>query len=276
MVIIFSGCAGTNYTTKNISEVNWQGAKTTRLALLPNVKNEVQMGYGVDAFVQQNFVLLDDPQLTQKLNQIGNRLLSSSNKRGIAYRFKIVNHNDLNAFSAPGGFVYITYGLLRLAQKEDEVAGILAHEIAHVEFRHQMKVLRTQQAAALLLGGASLGLNAFGGQTSARALETVGPIAMLVSLNTFSRTQETQADDYAIYLMIHAGYDPKSLAQILRRLYLEKDRKGELSKLPSIFVSHPPTPERIQRITSKTEQIGTQNPIAKPYLAVDKGEISHE
>lgn len=252
---MFSGCVSTNNPTSALTESEWQATKHSGKALLPSTESELKIGYAVDAYVQQNFVLLDDSQMTEKIREIQGKLLNAAPARNIAYRIRVLNHNDLNAFSAPGGFVYITYGMLRLMQTENEVAAILAHEIAHVEFRHQMKSYRGQQTAAVFLTGLSLGANFMGSQNGiAGYAQTLGPLGALISLNTFSRAQETQADDYAVRLLVKSGYDPHGLSQALRRIYLEKERIGEGSKLPTIFMTHPATSDRIAYIEQRIDQ----------------------
>ncbi len=238
-------------------EYDWQEEKAGQSVLLPQTETEVKMGYAVDAYVQQNFVFLDDETLQQRIDEMGHRLLQATPSRNIAYRFRVINHNDLNAFSVPGGFIYITYGMLRLAQTENEVAGLLAHEIAHVEHRHHMKNHRSCQALSAVLNSTVLGLSMMGGTAGngTQYASNLGPLAALVTLNTFRRSQETQADDYAVFLMEKAGFNPHGLSQILRRIYLEKDRKDELAELPSIFMTHPPNPSRIDRIENKIIQM---------------------
>lgn len=229
------------------------------------------MGNAVDAVVQQQFVLLDDDEVGRRVSAIGNRLLASAQGRDIPYRFRVINHNDLNAFSGPGGYVYVTYGMLRLAQNEDEVAAVIAHEIAHVAKRHQMKFYRTTQTSQLILNAASIGLSLSQGENAGSWIDQYGPFAALIINNTFSRQQEYEADDGALYLLNQAEYDRHSFVTILRRMYEEKEREKEGEYVPSIFLTHPPTLDRIRRIENK---IKSQTPGEKgPEIHVQKTSV---
>lgn len=225
----------------------------SRSVFLPSEESEIKMGHATDALIQQEFVLLDDSELGQRVKAIGDRLLGSMERRKIDYRFRILNHNDLNALSAPGGYIYITYGMLRLAESEEEVAAILAHEIAHVENRHHMQSYRSVQTAQLLLNAASIGLSlSVGGDTSSY-IRQLGPLGVLIVINTFSRVQETEADDDALYLLRRAGYNPGGLWTILERIYKEKEKGKWSEHIPSIFLTHPPNPARIKRIRDRIQ-----------------------
>lgn len=257
---ILMGCASSSSTRPH----NFK-QESSRSVFLPSEETETKMGHATDALIQQEFVLLDDSEIGLRVDAITGRLLERVEERKIDYRFHVLNHNDLNAFSAPGGYVYITYGLLRLAESEEEVAAILAHEIAHVENRHQMKSYRSAQTAQLLLNAAAIGLSlSTGGDASSHARQ-LGPLGALIVLNTFSRFQETEADDDALYLLRRAGYNPSGLWTILERIYEEKEKGKWQENVPSIFLTHPPTLARIKRIRDKTQ---TEEP--PPRLTVDE------
>ena len=237
--------------TAGCQSVSSQVPSYSETPLLPAAKEEVRIGNAVDAFVQQNFILMADEELSRRIDNISKKLISSRGAGRLPTTIRILNHNDLNAFSAPGGYIYLTYGILKLAKSEGEVAAILAHEMAHVEKRHHMKTYRTVQSVEAILNTAAVGLNLAGMQNAGDVLQKSGPLGALIALNAFARYQENEADDHALYLLKQAGYPLQSLVSVLERVQQKKEESTLDRYTPTIFLTHPPTPERIKRIESK-------------------------
>lgn len=193
------------------------------------VGEEIEAAYGV----------VDDPLLTNWVNRVGQRLAAASGRTNIKYQFKILDSNDVNAVAAPGGFIYVNRGTLRFIRSEDELAAVLGHEVGHVAGRHSMKQLTAQLIGTLAL----LGLQSVGAET----LKTVGSIAGGLAMLKYSRDHENDADRRGLRNAVATGYDGQALLAFFRRLQSrEKDRP---SQLEVYFLTHPPTTERLNRVS---------------------------
>ena len=169
---------------------------------------------------EQNLQLLeafggvyDDPALAAYVTRIGNTLASKAERSDITYTFTVLNSPIVNALALPGGYIYISRGLLALAGNEAELAGVLGHEIGHVTARHHAQRQSSQRAA----GAASLGVAILG---AIAGVPLAGPTQMLAAsfLAGYTRDQEYEADLLGIRYMNAAGYDPRAMATFLAKL----------------------------------------------------------
>ena len=187
-----------------------------------------------------------DPALTGYLSSIGNLLVQTSETPGTKFTFTLLDTPIVNAFALPGGYVYITRGLLALADNEAEVAGVLAHEIGHVTARHSAERYGQTMAANVL----GLGLGLLLGSGPATNLYS-GVAA--VALRSYSREQEYESDLLGVRYMARAGYDPGAMASFLSRLrahsLFESELRGEPGKADrfDLLQTHPRTADRIAR-----------------------------
>jgi predicted Zn-dependent protease len=206
----------------------------------------------------------DDARIGAYVAEIGGRLAAHSGAGGTEYRFTVLNSPVVNAFALPGGYVYVTRGLLALANSEAELAGVLAHEIGHVAARHMAQ--RYSQAVALNLGAAALGA-LFGSNA-------VGQIAQLGSelyLQDFSRDQEFEADSLGVAYLGHTGYAPEAQAAFLAQL--DRDSalmnaiagKAGAEREFDFFASHPRTRDRVERAIAEAK-----NQPANPVIRRDE------
>jgi predicted Zn-dependent protease len=161
----------------------------------------------------------------------------------LPWRFRVIERREANAFALPGGFVYVTSGLMRSARSEDELAGVLAHEITHITLRHG-----TNQASKAML--AQMPLQLLGGLMGRGVGTMLTQMGIGFGLNTlflrYSRNAETQADVGAVQLMRRAGYNPHGLASFLSTL---KSHGGEF------FSDHPSPSNRIERIQKEVRML---------------------
>ena len=203
----------------------------------------------------------DDPELNAYVSSVGNLLVQTSELPNLRFTFTVLDSPIVNAFALPGGYVYITRGLLALAENEAEMAGVLAHEIGHVTARHTAE--RYGQTMAANVAGAGLGILL--GGPAAQAGGTLG--ALLV--RSYSREQEFEADMLGGRYLGRAGYDTQAMAGFLSQLQAHSRLEAELAGQPeradsfNIMQTHPRTTERIQRAL---EQAGA-NPVADPMTA---------
>jgi len=201
-------------------------------------RQEVEIGREYAAQINRELPIIQDAAVNRYINVLGQRI-AAGGTRGLTYRFYVVNTDAVNAFALPGGFVYVNRGLIERADNLAELAGVLAHEIAHVEERHGAEQIeRVQRAnlglslAYILIGRAPSGLE--------RAAIQVGGAAVFAR---YSREAEREADEVAIPLLVRAGIDPNGLVTFFMELLAERQRQPSI--LEQWFSTHPTTEERI-------------------------------
>jgi predicted Zn-dependent protease len=208
---------------------------------------EWQLGDQMAAQVSQQMQLVRDPTALAELQRIGERLHRATPLADRRFDFEIVNDPSVNAFAIPGGHVYVNSGLLAHAEKEDELAGVLAHEINHVVARHVIKQMEQQQMIGAL-GSILLGQNPGAVQQILAQVVAGGAMAR------FSRADEKEADDMGLQTMTQAGYDPHGMLDMFSRL-LALDKGGD-SSVARFFADHPGTQDRINDISSRIAKMG--------------------
>ena len=224
-----------------------------RIVIMP-VSEEVKLGAGVAKQVEEQIGIYHAPETTAYIEAIGNRLVSNLDKNPFEFSFQIVDQPEPNAFAIPGGHVYVSRGLLILANSEDELAGVIGHEITHVTRRHSMKQMQKGILPGLLtLPGRVVGrvIDEDLGNLLNSPVNAVGQ----VYLASYGRGQESEADQLGMRLSAKSGYDPKELATILGQLVSDVEMlTGEKRKF-SFFDSHPTTPKRTKEIHRDAEKI---------------------
>lgn len=216
---------------------------------LVSAKKERELGQEAASEVERTVGLVGDPALVGYVSEIGRRLVAQAAQPNAPYEFHVADDSEPNAFALPGGFVYVTRGLLALANSEDELAGVMGHEIGHVVARHSVRQLEASTPFALLFGvpSAIVGVvsPAFGG-----ILGGVGKLASGLVLAPYSREQERDADRIGIELAAKAGWDPTGLPSMLHTLEREEALAGNDPSRISFFANHPATPERVKDTTA--------------------------
>lgn len=211
-------------------------------------QQEVDMGAQYSAQINRQLPLLNDAQVVSYINRLGDRI-ASHGQRGLNYTFYVVNSDVVNAFAVPGGYVYINRGLIERAGNMSEVAGVLAHEIGHVERRHGVQQMEKMQGANLGLNLAYVLLGRAPGQVEAAAVNAVGSVVFA----KFSRDDENEADASAIPLLLNSGVHPNGLVTMFRRL-LSLQRSSP-SALQQWFSTHPTTQERINHTQAEINRV---------------------
>ena len=196
----------------------------------------------------------DDPRVSGYVATIGGRLATATEAPDIPFSFTVLNSPIVNAMALPGGYVYITRGLLALAQNEAEVAGVIGHEIGHVIARHTASRVSRAQAAQIGLLGLSI-LGSVAGLPSGLG-QVAGTVAQL-HLQGFSRDQEFEADMLGVRYMTRIGYDPSAMASFLGQLRANSSLQASIEGRPAdsvdkydIMATHPRTVDRIERATA--------------------------
>ncbi len=202
-----------------------------------SIEQEMAMGKQLATEVQKQSRMVDDPILSEYINRVGQNLARNSDAK-IPITFQIIDSDSVNAFTLPGGYIFVNTGLIRLAETEAELAGAMAHEIGHSAARHTTR----QQTRALIANLATIPLILLGGWTGYAARQGAG-IGIPMAFLSFSRGFEKEADLLGLEYMYKAGYDPNASIDIFERIQsLEKTKPGAVEK---IFATHPMTEDRI-------------------------------
>jgi len=212
-----------------------------------DLNKEQKLGKKLSENIEKKHEVIEDPQKNLLIKQIGNKLAKVSELKEMNYHFKILNIEGPNAFSIPGGYIYVTHDLFDYVQSDDELAGILAHEIAHVIHNHALKQTRDNTKFTLLtILGALL--------TGEPNVAVLGKLTTITFLNQYSREYEEEADLTAINLLIKAGYNSVGFLTFLERLYTREMFKPEVNL--GIFQTHPETENRINYVRNKLIEKG--------------------
>jgi predicted Zn-dependent protease len=216
-------------------------------------KQDIEIGRQSVVEAEKQLPVLRDAQVTGYLNRLGQRLAAQAQGEKFPYTFKVVNASDINAFALPGGPVYINRGTVEAAQSEAQLAGVVAHEIAHVALRHG-----THQASKAYLAQAGLGVlgGVLGGGSVSKIIGAVGGVGLNTLFLKYSRDAETQADVVGAQIMARAGYNPLDMARFFETLQQEAGR--DPSKLEKFLSDHPPPADRTKRIEKEVAMLNLQ------------------
>ncbi len=212
-----------------------------------SLDQEWQLGNQAAAQVEQQVRLVNDAQATAYLRMVGERIHAVTPLAGRPFDFKIIDDQTVNAFSLPGGHIYINSGLIAQADKVDMLAGVVAHEISHVVARHAIKQIQQQQEINVI-GSILLGQNPNALAQIAAQVIAGGAMAR------FSRADEKQADDMGLDFLAKAGYDPHGMLDMFQKLLaLDQSNPGSVARF---FQDHPGTQDRIDDISGRISRMG--------------------
>ena len=211
-------------------------------------QQDVEIGQQSAVEAERQLPILRDSDVDAYVNRIGQKLAQNAGGPGFQYRFRVVNASDINAFALPGGYVYINRGIIENARNEGEVAGVIAHEIAHVSLRHgthQASKAYGAQAGLQILGGLLGGK--VGGNT-AQIINAVGGLGLNALFLKYSRDLETQADVRGAQILAASGYTPADMVSFFHQL-----ENVDKSKKTTWLSDHPAPPDRIARIEKERQ-----------------------
>ena len=210
------------------------------------------------------------PELRRYIDSIGQLLARTVERREFQYKFTVLNSGLVNAFALPGGYIYISRGLLTLAENEAEVAGVLAHELGHINALHHGRRQGSETLAGLLIAGASIAADVAG--VGGRQVGQLGGAVAQSVLSGYSREHELESDRLALRYMNRAGYDPQAMVDFLRKMrgqsQLEARRLGQSPDkvdATNYLATHPAPIERVR----KASALAGQYKVARPMLARD-------
>jgi len=218
---------------------------------------EISNGKQYSMEVEKSSHLVTDPVVVEYVNRVGQNLVKNSDAK-VPFTIKVLDTDEINAMALPGGFFYVNSGLILTCDSEDELAGVMAHEISHVAAHHAAREMTRMNY--MQIGQIPLIIFTQGTWTGYGIYEAA-QLAVPLTFLKFSRTFEAEADFLGIQYMYKAGYDPQGMVSIFEKLdALEKHKPGALSKA---FSDHPATPDRIGAVE---EEIATILPARPDYL----------
>ncbi|MFA5038401.1 MAG: Maf and M48 domain-containing protein [Candidatus Omnitrophota bacterium] len=227
---LLQGCLSTEYNL----------ATSKQDIMMYSTPKEVAIGDSLAAQVEKNYKVIDDPELTERLNRIGEKIATASDRHELSYRFRVIEDPKepelVNAMALPGGYVYVFRNLMKVAETDDELAAVVGHEVAHVVARHSIKRLQAIWGLNLLTVLAGVTQNA----QAAQGVQ----VAYLQILMGYSREDELLADRMGAVYARRAGYDPRGMIKFLRKLRARQ--KKEEARPLSYFRTHPYHGERIR------------------------------
>jgi len=220
-----------------------------------SLESEINMGRQYAQQIEASVKLVQDPVVNEYVNRIGQNLVRNSDAQ-VPFTIKVIDSDEVNAMALPGGFFYVNSGLILAADEEAELAGVMAHEIAHVAARHVTKQMTRGNWANI----ATIPLIFVGGGIGYGIYEAAGLGTPLTFLH-FQRGFEAEADYLGLQYMYKTGYDPQAFVSFFEKLQArEKKKPGTLAKA---FSTHPQTPDRIEK---SQEEIATILPARPQYL----------
>jgi beta-barrel assembly-enhancing protease len=220
-----------------------------------SLESEIRMGKQYAMQVENSVKLVQDPVVTEYVNRIGQNLVRNSDAQ-VPFTIKVIDSDEINAFALPGGFFYVNSGLLLAADEEAELAGVMAHEIAHVAARHGTRQMTRAQWANI----GTIPLIFVGGGIGYAVYEAAG-LGLPLTFMKFQRNFEAEADYLGLQYMYKTGYDPQAFISFFEKIQAkEKKKPGTLAKA---FATHPQTPDRIEK---SQQEIATILPAKAQYI----------
>ncbi len=215
--------------------------------------------------VESMMGLYNDSSLNAYVNSVGGRLVNVLGDVPVDFQFHVVDVSEPNAFALPGGYIYVTRGVLNLVNDESELACVIGHEMIHVTKRHSVKQMKKGILPGLLrIPGAIVGI---ANESLGRLIDAPLAMGSQIYLSSYSRGQEKEADRYGVKLASQAGYDPNKLAIILDNLSKEVERVTGEKEKRSYLASHPYTPKREAYLAKEIEKLEWNS---KPSIADNK------
>ena len=223
--------------------------------LAGGLDKEVSLGRQLAAEVERQAKFIDDPVITEYINRVGQNVVLHSDSK-IPFTIKVIDSDEVNAFALPGGYFFVNKGLILAADNEAEVAGVMAHEIAHVAARHAMENQAKGMLAEIGLLAGSIFLGGLGGMLINQGAQ----FGALLGFMKFNRSAESEADMLGVQYLWAAGYDPNAMSTMFEKLAAKNKRKpGTFSKL---FESHPQSVDRMEA----TRQLVARFPDKEEYV----------
>jgi predicted Zn-dependent protease len=218
-------------------------------------ENEYYIGRATAAIILNDYDLYNEPNLIKYLNKICGAITINSEKPDLynGYYVAVLDSDEINAMATPGGHILITRGLLKCTSNEEELASVIAHEIAHIQKQHSISAIKTSRFKDLSLNVASLAINESDNDEAKQMMsvfgDSVDDVVSSLVLNGFSQEQEFEADSYALELLNNAGYNPHSIVNMLKTL-----EQNQANHKRGFVKTHPEPKKRIKKIQNELKK----------------------
>jgi len=217
-----------------------------------SIEKEIALGKGLAQQVEREAKIVNDPVIAEYVNRLGQNLVRNSDAK-VPFTIKVIDTEEVNAFALPGGFFFVNSGLILKADSEAELAGVMAHEIAHVAARHGTRQATRGEIAQL----ATIPLIFMGGWTG-YGIQQAASVAIPIGYLSFSRGFESEADLLGLEYMYKSGYDPGAFVDFFEKIQsLEKKKPGTMAK---VFSTHPMTEDRIRTAQKNIQEYLKERP----------------
>ena len=227
-----------------------------------SLEKEIAIGKQLAQEVERQAKIVDDPVIAEYVNRVGQNLVRNSDAK-VPFTIKVLDSEEVNAFALPGGYFFVNSGLILRADSESELAGVMAHEIAHVAARHGTR----QATRGELINIATIPLLFMGGWAGYAIRQGAG-LAIPMGFLAFTRGMEREADYLGLQYMYKAGYDPTSFVDFFEKIQtMEKKKPGSVAK---VFSTHPMTDDRIAASQKEIQKIL----VSKPEYVVNTSEFN--
>lgn len=212
-----------------------------------SLEKEIALGKQLAQEVERQAKVIDDPIIAEYVNRVGQNLVRNSDAK-VPFTIKVLDTEEVNAFALPGGFFFVNSGLILKTESEAELAGVMAHEIAHVACRHGTR----QQTKGQLIQLGTIPLIMMGGWAGYAIYQGAG-LAIPMGFLAFTRANEAEADYYGLQYLYKSGYDPLAFVDFFEKIEtLEKKKPGSIAK---VFSTHPMTEDRVKRAQKEIQDI---------------------
>ena len=223
--------------------------------VLMSESQEISIGKREDLNVRKQYTAYDDDELQKYVNEIGQRLAKTSHRPGLEYRFLVVDSPEVNAFALPGGYIYITRGIMAYLNSEAELAGVLGHEIGHVTARHSVQQISAHTAANVGVSILQIFVPQAGGMIGSNVINVLGGAL----LSGYGREHELEADRLGAEYLARTGYDPQAMVKVVGVLKNQELFDAEVAKAEGrqprayhgLFASHPDNDTRLQQVVGE-------------------------
>lgn len=247
--------------------------------VLMSEAQEMDVGRSADQDVKKQYALYDENSLAAYVNEVGQRLAALSHRPGLAYRFTLLDSTEINAFALPGGYIYITRGIVAFLNSEAELAAVLGHEIGHVTARHSVRQMSAAQSTDILISLASILSPALRNQNVMNITGTLGNVL----LSGYGREHELEADRLGAEYLARTGYDPQAMIRVIGVLKNQELFDAEAAKQEGrpprayhgVFDTHPDNDTRLQQTISASSSLraGARGDGRADFLARSAGMI---
>lgn len=249
-VMVAATIAALSASCAQLQNIGAEGLVNIGASALPiGPEKEREIGFGIAATVAGRYSLVDDPELLHYVNLVGQAVAQQSIRHGeVPFRFGVLDTDDVNAFAAPGGYIFVTRGALGLMDSEAALAGVLAHEVAHVDQKHVLDEIRRSSVMNTVREESQL---------EGPLLDQIAELGGSMLFMGLSREDEMESDSLGVLYAVATGYQAAGLVQFLERLSAEEQAEGEVSEgIQEWMATHPSTTERLEALQSELERAG--------------------